>query len=102
MRQAPATGGRSLHLMGKLTKYLHFSLLRYAAWKRTVRNPLVFLCRFNNNGQSPVTSVQQAAGEVANGMKVGSGVGWCRSGEGDSTVRGGDKTSSGKQKILPV
>ncbi|XP_024861275.1 signal-induced proliferation-associated 1-like protein 1 isoform X2 [Kryptolebias marmoratus] len=51
---------------------------------------------FNNNSQSPVTSVRQAAGEVVNGMKVGSGpgVGWSRNGEGDATSRVGDKTSS--------
>ncbi|XP_041827409.1 signal-induced proliferation-associated 1-like protein 1 [Melanotaenia boesemani] len=51
---------------------------------------------FNNNCQSPVSSVRQVASEEVNGMKLCSstGVGWSRTGEGDATSRPGDKTSS--------
>ncbi|XP_069574759.1 signal-induced proliferation-associated 1-like protein 1 [Brachyistius frenatus] len=42
---------------------------------------------FNNNCQSPVSSVRHVAGEGVNGIKVSSstGVGWSRPGEGDKT-----------------
>ncbi|XP_022067592.1 signal-induced proliferation-associated 1-like protein 1 isoform X1 [Acanthochromis polyacanthus] len=51
---------------------------------------------FNNNCQSPVSSVHQGAGEGANGMKGSSsaGVGWSRTGEGESASKLGDKASS--------
>ncbi|GAA6213704.1 signal-induced proliferation-associated 1-like protein 1 [Lates japonicus] len=50
---------------------------------------------FNNNCQSPVTSVRQVAGDGVNGIKVCSstGVGWSRPGEGDAASRLGDKTN---------
>uniref|UniRef100_A0A673C809 Signal-induced proliferation-associated 1-like protein 1 n=1 Tax=Sphaeramia orbicularis TaxID=375764 RepID=A0A673C809_9TELE len=48
---------------------------------------------FNNNCQSPVSSVRQAAGEGANGVKVCSTAGWTRSGDVDSSGRL-DKTSA--------
>lgn len=51
---------------------------------------------FNNNCQSPVSSVRHVAGEGVNGIKVSSssGVGWSRPGEGDPASRSGDKPSS--------
>ncbi|XP_006810281.2 signal-induced proliferation-associated 1-like protein 1 [Neolamprologus brichardi] len=51
---------------------------------------------FNNNCQSPVSSVRHVAGEGVNGIKVSSssGVGWSRPGEGDPSSRSGDKPSS--------
>ncbi|CAG5866332.1 unnamed protein product [Menidia menidia] len=51
---------------------------------------------FNNNCQSPGSSVRQVAGEEGIGMKACSsgGVGWTRPGEGDAAGRHGDKTGS--------
>lgn len=62
------------------------------------------LFRFNNNCQSPVSSVRHVAGEGVNGIKVSSssGVGWSRPGEGDPASRSGDKPSSGRQNSLSV
>ena len=66
---------------------------------RNIDDLLVLPSRFNNNCQSPVSSVRQVAGEEVSGMKAssGSGVGWTRTGESDAASRLGDKTSSGKQ-----
>ncbi|XP_072222216.1 signal-induced proliferation-associated 1-like protein 1 [Leuresthes tenuis] len=51
---------------------------------------------FNNNCQSPVSSVRQVVGEEVSGMKASSGTGvcWTRTGESDAAGRLGDKTSS--------
>lgn len=57
--------------------------------------------RFNNNCQSPASFARQAAGDGVNGVKASSssGVGWIRTGEGDSCSRLGDKSSSGEQSL---
>ncbi|RVE57116.1 hypothetical protein OJAV_G00213090 [Oryzias javanicus] len=51
---------------------------------------------FNNNCQSPASFARQVAGDGVNGIKASSstGVGWIRTGEGDSCGRLGDKSSS--------
>lgn len=52
-----------------------------------LNNPPVVLCRFNNNSQSPVTSVRQVAADGVNGVKVCSAVAWSRPADSDIAIR---------------
>lgn len=99
---ARATGDRNLCLMG--TFFCSLQLVTYCTLNWPVAQPgsigdlLHLPSRFNNNCQSPVTSVRQVAGDGINGIKVCSstGVGWSRPGEGDAASRLGDKTNPGE------
>ncbi|CAN9502220.1 unnamed protein product [Ophioblennius macclurei] len=82
--------GRTLHNTNSPSTHSYTDTVSSSHWRQKSMPE-----GFNNNSQSPSSSARQGAGEGVNGVRAsGTAVGWSRPGEGDSTGRLGEKTSS--------